>query len=439
MVVMETEREAIRHPIGPGLIYASVGVVLLLWLLASPLSTRIESSAATLKSLANVAAFSGTILYAWSVFLSARLLIFDDWFGGMDKAYKWHHYTGALAFFLLALHPLFLSFRAASVGRSVSTLWLLGSNWQINYGIIALYAIALLLPISIFMRIKYDWFIWMHRIIGGVFFLGFLHAFLAHGNMVRFWPLWLYVFVFSGIALGAYVYHSLLGGLLKLKYRYRVASVNALGKDTFEVILDPAGSRLLPFVAGQYAYVSFPSHPMGAQAHPFSMAAGPRQRQLRFVIKSLGDYTALMKKIPTGTTAWVAGPHGRFNFRRARKYRQVWVAGGIGVTPFLSMAQALPKRKYHVDFFYCVVTAGEAHFDTELQDIARRNPAFKPHLFCQDKEGFIDAKILAKTCDVDTTEFFICGPPPMMHALQRGLVKAGVPESRIHFEDFSLR
>lgn len=432
-------RDDIQHPIGPSLIYATVGLGLILWLFAAPVSSRVSDGAAMLKSLANIAAFSGTILYAWSVFLSARLLIFDDWFGGLDKAYKWHHYTGAIGFFLLALHPLFLTFRALSVGQSPSALWLLGANWQLNFGMIALYAVAIILPISVFLRIKYDWFIWMHRIIGGVFFLGFLHAFMAKGNMARFWPLWWYVLVISVVAVAAYLYHSILGGLVRLKYRYRVEQINTLGKNEVEILLEPTTNRLLPFVAGQYAYLSFPAHPMGAQPHPFSMASEPRQRQLRFVVKGLGDYTNAMAKIPVGTTAWVEGPHGGFTFRRGRNYRQVWVAGGIGVTPFLSMAKALPPRKYHVDMFYCVITEAEAHFDQELSELADRNSRFQPHLFCQDKKGFIDAKALLKGHSVRTTEFFICGPPPMMHALQRGLLEAGVPDNHIHFEDFSLR
>jgi predicted ferric reductase len=439
MVLMDKELEKTPLAIGPALVYASVGVAILLWLLAAPIAARYTNTAATLKSIANIAAFSGAVLYAWSVFLSSRLLVFDSWFGGLDKAYKWHHYTGGMAFFLLTLHPLFLSIRALSQSANVSTFWLIGQNWQINFGIIPLYVLALFLPISIFLRVKYGLFIWLHRILGAVFFLGFLHAFMAHGNMAKFWPLWLYMFLVSAVAIAAFIYHSVLGALLPIRYRYKVDQVNNLGGGVTEIILAPATIRLLPFVAGQFAYVGFVSHPMGSEAHPFSMAYQPRTRNLRFVVKALGDYTAKMNEIKKGTTAYVEGPHGGFNFRTARKYRQVWVAGGIGVTPFLSMAEALPSRKYDVDFYYCVVTAKEACFEKEFKAVAKRNPAFKPKLFCQDKEGFIDANKLTKGVDVLNTDFYICGPPPMMHALHKGLLEKGVPNKRIHFEDFSMR
>lgn len=435
---LKEDPPVIRHAIGVPLIYASVGIVLLLWVLAVPVESRYESTSAILKSFANVAAFSGTVLYAWSVFLSARFLFLDGWFGGLDKAYKWHHITGGVAFLLLALHPFFLSWRAIAANRPATVMWMLGSNWQINFGILSLYAIALLLPVSIFLRVKYGMFVWLHRILGGVFLLGFLHAFLAKGNMVKFWPLWVYMFIVCMLAVVAYVYHSVLGAIVPRRYRYTVARIRDIGGGTSELILEPTG-RLLRFTPGQFAYVSLVSHPMGDEAHPYSMAASPIGRQLRFVVKALGDYTARLHEVKPGTTALLEGPHGGFSFRFVRGRKQVWVAGGIGVTPFLAMAQSLPRRKYQVDFYYCVVKANEAHFDEELQAIAKKNPSFQAHLFCQDKQGFMNADVLTKGRSLQKTEFFICGPPPMMKALHAGLLAKGVPDRHIHFEDFSLR
>jgi predicted ferric reductase len=93
----------------------------------------------------------------------------------------------------------------------------------------------------------------------------------------------------------------------------------------------------------------------------------------------------------------------------------------------------------YVDFYYCVVKANEAHFDEELQALAKKNPSFQAHLFCQDKQGFMNADVLTKGRSIQKIEFFICGPPPMMKALHDGLLAKGVPDKHIHFEDFSLR
>ncbi|MBP9827336.1 ferredoxin reductase family protein, partial [Candidatus Saccharibacteria bacterium] len=387
---------------------------------------------------ANIGAFLGTILYSWSVVLSARWKIFDRWFNGLDKAYQWHHITGGWAFLALVLHPIFLSFRSGMIGRNPLGLWWFGSNLQINLGIISLYAMALALPVTVFLRLKYGLFIWVHRVLGLVFYAGFLHAILSHGNMAKFAPLWWYMVGFMVLAMYAFIYHSVLGKILPHRLLYTVVANKKLAPDVMEIELEPRG-RIMNYAPGQFSYVSFLGHPHNSEAHPYSMASSPQERNLRFVVKVFGDYTKGLLKLKPGTTAKIAGPYGQFSYKRVRSRRQVWIAGGIGVTPFLAMAKSLPKRGYDIDFFYCVQTASEAHFDTVFEALAQKKPGFKPHLFCQDRQGFISVDALIKICNLKRTEFFICGPPPMMHALRDGLVKSGVRVSKIHFEDFSFK
>ncbi|MCC7543226.1 ferric reductase-like transmembrane domain-containing protein [bacterium] len=429
-----------RSPIGAAIIWGSVGMVLLLWALVVPLQGRVANSAVIWKSLANIGAFAGTILYSWSVILSARWRWVEKLFGGLDKVYHWHHITGGLSFLLLALHPFFLTIRLAGIRPDkLSSLWVLGSNWQLNFGIIALYAMLLILPATVFLRLRYQVFLWIHRILGLVFFSGFIHAFLAsQGNLAKSQLLWWYVMVFCLLAVYAFFYHSILGRFVPGRFRYAVAQVRKHGDSTVDIILEPKG-RLMNFMAGQFAFVSFVGHPISDEAHPYSMASSSQQRQLRFIVKVLGDFTASLLALKPGTTAYIEGPHGGFTFRHVRGSKQVWIAGGIGVTPFLAMAQALPSKRYSVDFYYCTPSSAEAYFMPEFQAIAKRNPNFRLHLFCQDKEGFLTADILSKQHDCQRTDFLICGPPPMMRAIHDGLRKQGVGEKHILYEDFGFR
>lgn len=426
--------------LGPSLIAASVGLALILWGLSLPLTQRYASSAASLKSLANVAAFAGTVLYSWSVMLSARWRWTEQFFGGLDKVYKWHHITGGLAFLLLALHPLFLTIRTL-IGNNpakATSLWILSSNWQINWGIISLYALVIVLPLTVFLRMRYQLFIWVHRILGFVFFAGFLHAFMAHGNIARYAPLYWYMLIVMGAAMVAFISHSIIAPFAKRGHRYSVAAVNKWSDSVIEIRLDPVG-RFLKYVPGQFAYIRFLGHPVSDEAHPFSMASGPLEKQLRFVVKVLGDYTASILALQPGTTAIIDGPHGGFSYKYGRHRHQVWIAGGIGVTPFLAMARALPKRGYDVDFYYCVINEAEAHFRSEFEEVAELNPGFRLHVFCQDQQGFLNSDFLVKDSGVENKDIFICGPPPMMHALHDGLIKAGVRDKYIHFEDFTFK
>lgn len=429
-----------QSPIGAAVIWGSVGIVLLLWALVIPLGERVANTSAILKSGANIGAFVGTILYCWSVILSARWRWTEKLFGGLDKVYRWHHITGGIAFLMLALHPFFLTLRLAGINPAkLSSLWIFGSNWQVNFGIISLYAMALTLPATVFLRLRYQAFLWIHRVLGLVFFSGFLHAFLDdHGNLAKSPYLWTYMMAFCLTAIYAFLYHSVFGRFVPRRYRYTVSQVRKLGDSTVDIVLEPQG-KMMNFMAGQFAFVSFVGHPISDEAHPYSMASPPQQKQLRFIVKVLGDFTASLLALKSGTTAYVEGPHGGFSFRSLPGAKQVWIAGGIGVTPFLSMAKALPKQGYSVDFYYCVVSSNEAYLDPEFQEVARNNPNFRIHIFCQDKEGFLNAEVLAKRHDCQRTDFLICGPPPMMHALHDGLRKAGVGEKRILFEDFGFR
>ena len=286
---------------------------------------------------------------------------------------------------------------------------------------------------------KYQLFIWIHRVLGLVFFAGFLHAFMAkRGNIANFEPLFYYMLFVMAAAAVAFIYHSLLLPFMKTGHRYSVGSVKKWSDSVVEIILEPKG-RFMKFVPGQFAYIRFLGHPVSDESHPFSMASSPLEKNLRFVVKVLGDYTASLLALQPGTTAILDGPHGGFSFKYGKSKQQVWIAGGIGVTPFLAMARALPTRGYSVDFYYCVQTASEGFYDAEFTELARRNRCFRPHLFCQDKDGFMKVDILVKNGGLENKDIFICGPPPMMHALHDGLTKAGIKDKRIHFEDFTYK
>ena len=99
----------------------------------------------------------------------------------------------------------------------------------------------------------------------------------------------------------------------------------------------------------------------GWHRHPFTISSAPQEGVVRVTVKALGDYTSrLQELVEPGMPAVIGGPHGRFNHWRGTD-RQVWIAGGVGVAPFLSWVRALDGELPHsVDFFY--TADGEAPF-----------------------------------------------------------------------------
>jgi predicted ferric reductase len=116
--------------------------------------------------------------------------------------------------------------------------------------------------------------------------------------------------------------------------------------------------------------------------------------------------------------------------------RQIWIGGGIGITPFLSMARSVSRGGgYDVDLYYCIAHAGEAYFLEDLEEHVRVITVQ------EDRDGFLTADKIAETSGPlgGDTDYLLCGPPGMMQALRSQLQAAGVPAKRVHAEDFTFR
>ena len=182
------------------------------------------------------------------------------------------------------------------------------------------------------------------------------------------------------------------------------------------------------FCAGQFVQRDFVGidRPSGAaDAVPAGQNELPMQIRLRH--------------LTLGTTARVEGPYGGLTYWRIGNPRQVWIAGGIGVTPFLSMARSLSSSTYEIDFYYATERREEAHFLSDLLEVADRNPRLRVIPIRRESLGHITADdIAAATFDLPDKDIVICGPPRMMEGLSKQFQARGVPRRRIHFEQFSF-
>ncbi|MEM9068366.1 MAG: hypothetical protein AAGE52_07660 [Myxococcota bacterium] len=136
------------------------------------------------------------------------------------------------------------------------------------------------------------------------------------------------------------------------------------------------------------------------------------------------------------------GPYGRFNSSPPGDAKQVWVAGGIGVTPFLSMIRAMqPGDPREVHFVYAARSRNEALFLDELVTRVEKTPNVTLHTLFSDEGEFarIDAARQRLPDSLTQYEYFMCGPRPMVAALMRGLRSEGVRRSQIHTEAFEFR
>ncbi|WP_197283509.1 ferredoxin reductase family protein [Mycobacterium sp. Marseille-P9652] len=421
---------------------ALLGLLVLLWLRAQPLSSRVVDLPTALSALGSLAGLAGTVLLAAAIVLSARLRLIESAAGGLDRAYRLHHRIGSLAFALVALHPTLLAWGYAQFSwKRAARLW---SPFNVPAtliaGQVALTLLTVAIVITLYVRVRHQVLIWLQRLLGLAFLPAAYHALYVGGDVSTNPALCRFMQLVIGVGLAALVVHSLLGRWLARHYTFEVSQITMLTGNITEVLLRPV-RRPMPFVPGQFGYLRFTHQPIGGEPHPFSIASAPTAPQLRFVIKDVGDYThQIGGEVRLGARAVVEGAYGRFSHRFVRGHRQVWIAGGIGVAPFLSMAASLRGGGYDVDLFYCYPTQGQAPFLDELLARAATTPGLRVHAVEEDREGLLTAKqIAARIGSLQGREFLLCGPVAMMEALRQQLHHEGVTHARIHVEELAYR
>lgn len=167
----------------------------------------------------------------------------------------------------------------------------------------------------------------------------------------------------------------------------------------------------------------------------------PTEDTLRFTVKALGDYTtSIATLVRPGMPAVISGPHGRFTHEKGTA-RQVWIAGGVGITPFLSWLRSFDEQppRAQVHFYYSV--SDEAPYHDEIEQIAERHANLSFHLVRTSTQGRLTAaQALAPFGGAGAdVSVFMCGPQTMLKTLQVGFRQAGVPSRRIHREHFDWR
>jgi predicted ferric reductase len=443
-------RQVVAHRLGgllgPFVLAFLYLVPLVLWAATAPLSTRFDGRFQTLTSIAVLLAYAGTSAFALNLVLGARLRAVEALFGGLDRMYRAHRVNGELAFVLLLGHVvLILASRATISTETALDLLGPGAGWTVFAGVLAFTAMTVAIVVTLFVRVSHELFVYVQRSFGVVFLGATYHVFTSSGPRAESQALNLYLAALAALGIAAFVYRSILGSLLVRRRRYRVVAVNRLDEHVTEFELEPLDTPLA-FAPGQFVFVCFHSPTLDRQFgpllrnqfHPFSITSAPDESTVRVTVKAVGDYTRAMRLLEPGAEAVVEGPYGAFGAETDNE-RQVWIAGGIGVTPFLSMARSLNGVGPEVDFYYCVEHAPEAHFLDELRSIARERDGFRIVLVPRETDGFLTGKRLAaENEDLASTDVLVCGPPAMIDSLRPQLSARGVARERFHAEEFGF-
>lgn len=360
--------------------------------------------------------------------LATRMNWIVKLFGGLDRVYFWHRILAIVTSALILVHAEFAITNALSYNVSIPLIGYAGSAGELaRNGFFLLIFIALLAKF-----IKYEHFRFIHRLLIIPYFISLYHSFYSSWvDLFKLDALSIWMIATSVIGLASSLYMIILYPRTAFSHKGIVVSKTVLNDTIFE--LKVKMMRKYRFKPGQFAFIKIDASGTSKAAHPFSIS-GSDGSYLYFTIKSLGDFTeSLLQKLETPVPIRITRAFGRMTFKTKHR-KQIWIAGGIGVTPFLGYLRSDKVLKSNVHLYYSVRYEGDAvHLDT-LHNLESEQERFQFTLFDASKRGYLSGSDL----DIDDeTIVYMCGPRPMVMSLQKQIkdLHPGVP---IEFEAFSF-
>jgi len=422
-----------RSNLGNWFIGGLVALNFLLWLLLPPPNDGREHF--TTQYLGEMFSTGALILMSAGIVLANRLNLLEPFFGGLDRMYRSHKSLATLAITFLLLH-----FLIVSIGRGVSLGVSLGKIALIGLLVSGFLALAPRIPfLGGYIRLPYHRWRIIHKFTGVFLIVGVLHSYRIDNLMQHSAPIDAYIRTISFAGVAAYLYRELVHPFMQKGYAYIVEDARRLNGTVLEIALRPQ-TRRLAHRAGQFLFVRFSERGLG-EPHPFTISSSPNSELVKLAVRASGDFTQdLYRRLTPETEARLEGGYGRFDYRLGGE-RQVWVAGGIGVTPFLSWMRSFDgslDRK--VDFFYSIRSEEEALYVDEIRAVEACHPSFGAHVHLSNRDGRLDGEKIGRICgDLSGREVYLCGPFPMTMALIEQLRKLGVKRDHIHYEEFNFR
>jgi predicted ferric reductase len=376
---------------------------------------------------------SVSILFmAFSFVLATRVRLLEPLFGGLDRMYRWHRWFGAFAVAAMWLHVQNVDdvkgIKGASKSVAEAAEELAGTAETILYVLVA---------VSIIRWVPYRWWRQLHKllIIPYLFACWHFHTATKPYANDSAWGRWFQAIMVLGVV--AWLWRVVWCDGVRSGRRYRIESISRSGTiTTFDMAPVRASMR---HSVGQFAFFRFGSC-SAAEPHPFTIASSPDDPLLRVHVKNLGDWSdRIGDRVAVGNPVRVEGPYGRLKPLPRRQCTTVWVAGGVGITPFLGAARSLRDGDVIPHLFYAVRSREDAAGLAELK-AADSVGRIVLHLHVSGEDRRLCSEDLHKVFGsggLRGAHVVLCGPEAMVRDMSNAARKLGA--RRVHVEGFDIR
>jgi len=392
------------------------------------------SGTAGLDSNSTFSMFIGSVsivLMAWSFILALRIRVLERFWGGLDSMYRGHRWAGTLAVGAMYLHTAIEpETKGAAVVRDFSSRVADAAEDLAETGQTMLY---ILIGVSIVRLLPYRWWKWTHKLLGIPFAFASWHFFTAakpYANASG-WGIWFAGFMAAGLA--AFVARVFIRDSVAQGKEYTIVDAVHAGNLT-RIELQPKG-RPISFESGQFAFLRIEAKGM-REPHPFSIASGASRDHLTFWIRHLGDWSDRLPDTSlVGTKVMVEGAYGEFD-PLGDGDNIVWIAGGVGITPFLAALDELqPGDPVPTVLYACRDSVGDPL--VELLHDAHRRRAIDLQVFSSPDRLTPEALDSAFPGGMANHHVALCGPAGLVRSMAQAASDRGARS--IETEDFDIR
>jgi len=375
---------------------------------------------------------------------------------GEDSLQLFHNLMGITALAFILAHPTMLF-----IAGYPANCWLNPfsncSNIATQTASLAVFILLLLVSSSIWrkrLHLRYEFWYVLHGVFALlVLGLAMVHIFII-GRYTSTTVMKVAWMVYGVLVIGLIIRYKIYAPLRNWRKPWEVIENRRERGDAHTLVLRPIGHPGWPFQAGQFAWIKAGRTPLHLGQHPISLSSKgdlSPDGVLAFTIKNLGDWSG--KEVPAlqpGDRVWLDGPYGVFTMDRHQAMGYVFIGGGVGITPLYSMLQTMVEREDRrpVLLFYGSSDPENLTFREQLEELAasgKINLTFVPVIEnpqedWQGETGFINAAVMKKYLPRQYKRFvyLICGPKPLMDAMEKALPELGVPAQNVITERFDM-
>lgn len=373
------------------------------------------------------------LLMSWSFILAVRFRLLERFWGGLDSMYRGHRWAGALSIVFMYLHTSIEPetkgadlVAGASKGVADSAEGLAETGQTLLYVLIGLTLLRL---------IPYRWWKWTHKLLGIPFAFASWHFFTATKPYENGSPWGWYFGAFMLGGLLAYVLRILVRDGLTQGSVYTVVAAEHTSALT-RLELAPNGEPLA-FRPGQFAFLRLEAKEM-REPHPLSIASGPSRNNLEFYVRHLGDWSdRLANDDLVGSRVRIEGSYGAFEPISAVHQQTLWIAGGVGITPFLAALDEKPPAGHlpPTVLYACTSTSGDPLVDL----LERANSAGRIQLMLFTPSNRLTPAVIDELFPNGLGEHHValCGPAGLVTTMAQAAHRRGAKS--IETEDFDIR